>query len=109
MADGMGCTCAAWSENECCCGVDWTSQREIDLRNELETVKSGLAARTKQAAEVTLKWRELQGELTTLRQKIDNLEPVAWKGITGDYGFIFLSFQEQPGMTPLYSLEGIKQ
>ena len=29
-------------------------------------------------------------------------EPVAWKGITGDYGFPFLSFHEQPGMEPLY-------
>lgn len=29
-------------------------------------------------------------------------KPVAWKGITGDYGFPFLSFHEQPGMEPLY-------
>ena len=29
-------------------------------------------------------------------------EPVAWKGIKGDYGFTFLGFHEQPGMEPLY-------
>ena len=41
MADGIGCTCYAWSEGECACGVDWTPQKEIDLRNrvtELEQI-----------------------------------------------------------------------
>lgn len=32
MADGIGCTCAAWSANECCCGVDWTPKELIELR-----------------------------------------------------------------------------
>ena len=35
--------------------------------------------------------------------ELEKVEPVAWHGITGDYGFAFLSFQEQPGMTPLYA------
>ena len=41
MADGIGCTCYARCEGECACGVDWTSQTEIDLRNrvaELEQI-----------------------------------------------------------------------
>ena len=36
MADGMDCTCAAWSENECCCGADWTTQEMYDLREQLK-------------------------------------------------------------------------
>ena len=32
MADGIGCTCAAWSANECCCGIDWTPKELIELR-----------------------------------------------------------------------------
>ena len=46
MADGMDCTCAAWSENECCCGADWTTQEMYDLRScveELERQRDELA------------------------------------------------------------------
>ena len=35
MADGIGCTCHAYSENECGCGVDWTPQEIYDLRAQL--------------------------------------------------------------------------
>ena len=35
MSDGMDCTCAAYSESECCCGSDWTPQEVIDLRQQL--------------------------------------------------------------------------
>ena len=47
MADGMDCTCAAWSENECCCGADWTTQEVYDLRScveELERQRDELLA-----------------------------------------------------------------
>jgi len=35
MSDGMDCTCAAYSESECCCGSDWNPQEVIDLRQQL--------------------------------------------------------------------------
>ena len=47
MADGMDCTSAAWSENECCCGADWTTQEVYDLRScveELERQRDELLA-----------------------------------------------------------------
>ncbi len=28
---GKGCKCEAWSEDECGCGVDWRSAREVEL------------------------------------------------------------------------------
>lgn len=27
--DGKNCTCSAYSESECCCGVDWTSAQTV--------------------------------------------------------------------------------
>lgn len=42
MPNGIGCTCGAYSESECGCGVDWTSQREIDLENEINILKKKL-------------------------------------------------------------------
>lgn len=35
MSDGFGCTCAAYSESECCCGVDWTPKEIYELRQQL--------------------------------------------------------------------------
>jgi len=32
MSDGIGCTCHARSESECCCDVDWTPQEIYELR-----------------------------------------------------------------------------
>lgn len=32
MADGKGCTCAAYYPGECACDADWTSQEVYDLR-----------------------------------------------------------------------------
>ena len=88
MADGMGCKCAAWSENECSCvEVDWTSQREIDLRAENERLKANL----ERHMEVIVKGREaneaLQKELAALKAS----EPVAitCAALTpGDVGYI---------------------
>ena len=31
MSDGFGCQCMARNESECCCGVDWRSEREVGL------------------------------------------------------------------------------
>jgi hypothetical protein len=36
MADGMDCTCWAYSENECACDADWTTQEVYDLRAKVE-------------------------------------------------------------------------
>lgn len=39
MADGKGCKCAAHSESECGCDVDWTPQEVYDLRSEAELLR----------------------------------------------------------------------
>ncbi len=66
----------------------------------------------RQAAEMSLEYldsgithyNKKQELITALKEALaqPEQEPVAWKGITGDYGFPFLSFHEQPGMEPLY-------
>lgn len=38
MADGKGCTCAAWNANECCCDVDWTPQATYDLQDQVKAL-----------------------------------------------------------------------
>ena len=40
MSNGQGCTCNAWSANECACGADWTPQEVYDLRAENERLKA---------------------------------------------------------------------
>lgn len=47
--------------------------------------------------------QELANNLKDALAELEKAEPVAWRGVTGDYGFAFLSFQEQPGMIPLYT------
>ena len=42
MADGKGCKCAAYSENECACDADWTPQEVYDLRAENERLKKAI-------------------------------------------------------------------
>ena len=40
MADGEGCKCSAWCENECCCdGVDWRSSREVELEEKVKALE----------------------------------------------------------------------
>jgi len=39
MANGEGCKCFAGCENDCCCDVDWRSDREIELEVELKKIK----------------------------------------------------------------------
>jgi len=39
MSNGEGCDCAAWSESECGCGVDWTDQRVYDLQDEVTALR----------------------------------------------------------------------
>lgn len=34
---GRGCTCAAYSSNECACDADWTDPEVYELRNQLNT------------------------------------------------------------------------
>lgn len=36
---GGGCTCAAYSESECCCDVDWTNPKIYELEDKLENYK----------------------------------------------------------------------
>ena len=40
MSNGQGCTCNAWSENECACGADWTPQEVYALRAENNRLKA---------------------------------------------------------------------
>ena len=42
MSNGQDCTCNAWSENECACGVDWTPQEVYNLRAENNRLKAEL-------------------------------------------------------------------
>ena len=42
MSNGQGCTCNAWSENECACGADWTPQEVYALRAENNRLKDEL-------------------------------------------------------------------
>ena len=42
MSNGQGCTCNAWSANECACGADWTPQEVYDLRAENNRLKAEL-------------------------------------------------------------------
>ena len=36
---GMGCTCAAYNSNECCCDVGWTNPKVYELESKLEDYK----------------------------------------------------------------------
>jgi hypothetical protein len=40
MSDGIGCTCCARSESECCCDVDWTPQEVYELRQRVAELES---------------------------------------------------------------------
>jgi len=43
---GKDCTCAAYDESECCCGVDWTDAEVYLYKNRLfnafQLIKSGI-------------------------------------------------------------------
>ena len=40
---GMGCRCAAWSENECACpDVDWTPEEVYELRKQLKALQDAI-------------------------------------------------------------------
>lgn len=41
---GKGCTCAAHSTHECCCGADWTVLEVYALRKENEKLRGQLYA-----------------------------------------------------------------
>lgn len=43
MADGIGCKCAAHSESQCGCGVDWTPKELIEARAELTRLRKELS------------------------------------------------------------------
>lgn len=60
MADGYDCTCAAHSENECCCGADWTPQETYDLRDQLAASKQREA--------------ELMAHVERLREALEKIE-----------------------------------
>ena len=42
MADGKGCKCAAYSESECACDVDWTPQEVYDLREKVQRLEEAI-------------------------------------------------------------------
>ena len=78
MADGMDCTCAAWSENECCCGADWTTQEMYDLRScveELERQRDELKA----AAQAFADWYDERSGDNECRP-LENLRAAITKG-----------------------------
>ena len=60
MADGYDCTCAAHSENECCCGADWTPKGTYDLRDQL-------AASKQREAELSAHVERLRAEASWVR------------------------------------------
>lgn len=52
MADGKGCTCAAYDESECACDADWTPQELIDARAEIARLR--LTDAEREAVEATI-------------------------------------------------------
>jgi hypothetical protein len=44
VIDGMDCTCAARSEDECGCDADWTTQEVADLREEVKQLREAAVA-----------------------------------------------------------------
>ena len=42
MSNGMGCTCAARFENQCCCDADWTPQIVYDQQKRIEKLEAAL-------------------------------------------------------------------
>ena len=43
---GKGCTCGAYGESECACGVDWTDPKIYELENEIAMLKALLKNNT---------------------------------------------------------------
>jgi hypothetical protein len=43
MANGEGCKCFARCENDCCCDVEWRSEREIELEAKVKELESEIA------------------------------------------------------------------
>jgi hypothetical protein len=39
MSDGIDCNCGAYSEHECGCGADWTTQEVYDLLEEVKQLR----------------------------------------------------------------------
>ena len=44
---GEGCTCSAWNESECGCGVDWTPREVYELREQRDMLVEALLSITK--------------------------------------------------------------
>jgi len=42
MANGEGCKCFARCENDCCCDVEWRSEREIELEAKVKELENML-------------------------------------------------------------------
>ena len=71
MANGNGCTCAAMSEHECACNVDWRSKEEIfykhkseHLENKIENIKIWLSCIDSNQ----------RGRLISIRDEIDTIK-----------------------------------
>ena len=44
---GEDCTCSAWNESECGCGVDWTPREVYELREQRDMLVEALLSITK--------------------------------------------------------------
>lgn len=54
MADGKGCKCAAYSESECACDVDWTPQEVYDLREKVQRLEEAIRRLAEQDATLSV-------------------------------------------------------
>lgn len=57
--NGEGCMCAAHSESECCCDVDWRTASEVAGEEAIERVRAmvdRLKAITKEAEDELSRW-----------------------------------------------------
>jgi len=59
---GEGCTCAARSESECCCEVDWSDPEVYTLRRKVE---------------------QLEADNTVLREALTTLHDYDFEGMDG--------------------------
>lgn len=56
MANGVGCTCHAYSENECACDADWTDQETIDLRQKVAAQQARIAELREGITTMAVQW-----------------------------------------------------
>ena len=77
MSDGIGCVCAARSENECCCDADWRPQELIDLQQQLASRDAEVVSLTNQRDYEYVRAENAEQERDQLRAQVKMLMDAA--------------------------------